>query len=150
MPRRGTEGPTRIGLTAAVSKVFREGAWKRHRLVDGLPSAGAPDGGLAVGLNGGSARHGSVWGVETWAPPEAGVPIALPWDKLGELLSIDWGRTRIAAEISALEPKRNPHKTAVDSNPYAVLASPDGRKIVEWPSTRGRHGLRLGLAGRGP
>ncbi|MCX5248424.1 ScyD/ScyE family protein [Streptomyces sp. NBC_00201] len=127
----GPEGPTCIGLTAAVSKVFREGdAWKHHRLVDGPSSAGAPDGGFAVGLSGVSARHGSVWGVETRAPPEAGVPTAPPWNKLGKLLSIDRGRARIAADISAVELKYNPHKTAVDSNPYAVPALPDGRGIV--------------------
>ncbi|WP_405659097.1 ScyD/ScyE family protein [Streptomyces sp. NBC_00079] len=127
----GPEGPTCIGLTAAVSKVFREGdAWKHHRLVDGPSSAGAPDGGFAVGLNGVSARHGSVWGVETRAPPEARVPTAPPWNKLGKLLSIDRGRARIAADISAVELKYNPHKTAVDSNPYAVPALPDGRGIV--------------------
>jgi len=128
---QGPEGPTCIGLTAAVTKIFRDGdAWKHHRLVDGLPSAAAPDGGFAVGLNGVSARHGRVWGVETWAPPEAGVPTTPPWKKLGKLLSIDRGRAGIAADISAVELKYNPHRTAVDSNPYAVLALPDGRKIV--------------------
>ncbi|MFE7167343.1 hypothetical protein [Streptomyces sp. NPDC057616] len=60
---QGPEGPTCVGLTAAVTEVVQDGRdWHRHRLAGGLPSAGAPDGGFAVGLNGVSARHGSVWG----------------------------------------------------------------------------------------
>ncbi|MHC3468306.1 ScyD/ScyE family protein [Streptomyces sp. 7R007] len=128
---QGPEGPTCIGLSAGVTKIFWDGgAWKHRRLVGGLPSAGAPDGGFSVGLDGVTALGGCVWGVETWAPPEAGVPTAPPWNKLGKLLSIDRGGARIAADISAVELKYNPHKASVDSNPYAVLALPDGREIV--------------------
>ncbi|MFF4502373.1 ScyD/ScyE family protein [Streptomyces sp. NPDC001401] len=128
---QGPEGPTCIGLSSAVTKIFWDGgAWKHYRVVDGLPSAGAPDGGFSVGVDGVSALNGCVWGVETWAPPEAGVPTTPPWNKLGKLLSIERGKARIAADISAVELKYNPHKASVDSNPYAVLALPDGRKIV--------------------
>jgi len=122
---------TCIGTTAAVTKVFWDGgAWKHYRVVDGLPSGAAKDGGFATGLDGVSALNGSVWGVETWAPPEAGVPTGPPWNKLGKLLCVAPGKATIAADISAVELRYNPHKTAVDSNPYAVLALADGRKIV--------------------
>lgn len=128
---QGPEGETCIGTSAAVTKVFWDGgAWKHRRLVGGLPSAAGKDGGFAVGLDGVSALNGCVWGVETWAPPEAGVPKSPPWNKLGKLLSIADGKATIAADISAVELKYNPHKASVDSNPYAVLALPDGRKIV--------------------
>ncbi|MFI9763177.1 ScyD/ScyE family protein [Streptomyces sp. NPDC051963] len=127
----GPEGETCIGLSSAVTKIYWDGgAWKHHRVVQGLPSAAAPDGGGATGVDGVSALHGKVWGVETFAPPEAGVPTTPPWNKLGKLLKITHGKARTAADISAVELKYNPHKASVESNPYAVLALPDGRKIV--------------------
>ncbi|PWI17555.1 hypothetical protein DI272_27865 [Streptomyces sp. Act143] len=131
----GPEGETCIGLSFAVTKIYWDGsAWQHYRVVRGLPSGAAPDGGLATGVDGVSALHGELWGIETFAPPEAGVPVTPPWNKLGKLLSIeqngDHGKARIAADISAVELRYNPHKASVDSNPYAVLALPDGRKIV--------------------
>ncbi|MEV0217861.1 ScyD/ScyE family protein [Streptomyces sp. NPDC050704] len=120
-----------IGTTAGVTKVFwNGGSWQQRRLVGGLPSSAAKDGGFAVGLNGVSALDGGVWGVETWAPPEAGVPEGRPWNTLGKLLGITHGKARIAADIAAVELKHNPHKATIESNPYGVLALPDGRKIV--------------------
>ncbi|MBD0839202.1 ScyD/ScyE family protein [Streptomyces sp. TRM68416] len=127
----GPEGETCIGLTSAVTKVYWDGgAWKHHRVVRGLPSGAAPDGGFATGVDGVSALWGELWAVETFAPPEAGVPTTPPWNKLGKLLRVDRGKAKIAADISAVELKHNPHKASVGSNPYAVLALPDGRKIV--------------------
>jgi hypothetical protein len=127
----GPEGETCVGLTSAVTKIYwNGGAWKHHRVVRGLPSGAAPDGGFATGVDGVSALHGELWGVETFAPPEAGVPTSPPWNKLGKLLNISHGKARIAADITAVELKHNPHKANIESNPYAVLALPDGRKIV--------------------
>ncbi|WAZ23600.1 ScyD/ScyE family protein [Streptomyces cinnabarinus] len=127
----GPEGETCVGLTSAVTKIYWDGgAWKHRRVVKGLPSGAAPDGGFATGVAGVSARYGEVWGVETFVPPEAGVPTHRPWNTLGKLLRIDHGTARIAADVSAVELKHNPHKANVESNPYAVLALPDGRKIV--------------------
>ncbi|MDQ1048005.1 ScyD/ScyE family protein [Streptomyces sp. V4I2] len=127
----GPEGETCVGLTSALTKVYWDGgAWKHHRVVKGLPSGAAPDGGFATGLDGVSALHGKVWGVETYAPPEAGVPTAPPWNTLGKLLDLEHGKARIAADISAVEFRHNPHKASLESNPYAVLVLPDGRKIV--------------------
>ncbi|MES5816462.1 ScyD/ScyE family protein [Streptomyces sp. RG80] len=131
----GPEGETCVGLSSAVTRIYwAQGAWQHHRVVQGLPSGAAPDGGFATGLDGVSALHGELWGVETYAPPEAGVPTTPPWNKLGKLLRIDPGgghdKARIAADISAVEFRYNPHKASVESNPYAVLALPDGRRIV--------------------
>ncbi|KUO21596.1 hypothetical protein [Streptomyces dysideae] len=53
-----------------------------------------------------------------------------PWNKLGRLLRITHGKAKIAAEVSAVEFRYNPHKANLESNPNAVLALPDGRKIV--------------------
>ena len=127
----GPEGETCVGLSSAVTKIYWDGgAWKHRRVVQGLPSGAAPDGGFATGVDGVSARQGELWGVETYAPPEAGIPTKPPWNTLGKLLRVRHGKARIAADITAVELKYNPHKASVESNPYAVLALPDGRKIV--------------------
>ncbi|MEV6959161.1 ScyD/ScyE family protein [Streptomyces sp. NPDC051207] len=127
----GPEGERCVGLSSAVTKVHRhKGAWKHHRVVEGLPSLAQPDGGFATGVDGVSARHGRLWAVETYAPAGSGVPTARPWNTLGKLLRIQHGKAKIAADVSAVEFRHNPHTTALDSNPYAVLALPDGRRIV--------------------
>ncbi|MER5751655.1 ScyD/ScyE family protein [Streptomyces sp. NPDC002088] len=127
----GEEGQTCVGLSSAVTKIYWDGgAWHHYRVVKGLPSGAAPDGGFATGVDGVSALDGCVWAVETYAPPEAGIPTGPPWNTLGKLLSVDHGTARIAADVTAVEQKYNPHKATVESNPYAVLALPDGRKIV--------------------
>ncbi|MGW2381409.1 ScyD/ScyE family protein [Streptomyces sp. NPDC001658] len=128
---QGPEGETCIGLSSALTKIYWDGgAWKHHRVVKGLPSGAAPDGGFATGLDGVSALHGSVWGAMTYAPPEAGIPTAPPWNTLGKLLRLGHGKARIAADIAAVEFRYNPHKANLESNPYGVLALPDGRRIV--------------------
>lgn len=68
--------------------------------------------------------------METFVPPAAGVPTVPPWKTLGTLLCIGHGKARIAADVSAVELRHNPHKANLESNPYAVLALPDGREIV--------------------
>ncbi|WP_328873332.1 ScyD/ScyE family protein [Streptomyces sp. NBC_00287] len=128
---QGPEGETCVGLTSAITKIYWDGgAWKHHRVVKGLPSGAAPDGGFATGVDGVSALYGEVWAVETFVPPEAGVPTTPPWNTLGKLLRVNHGKAKIAADVSAVELKYNPHKANLESNPYAVLALPDGRKIV--------------------
>lgn len=131
MHRTGARGETCVGLTSAITKIYWDGgAWKHHRVVKGLPSGAAPDGGFATGVDGVSALYGEVWAVETFVPPEAGVPTTPPWNTLGKLLRVNHGKAKIAADVSAVELKYNPHKANLESNPYAVLALPDGRKIV--------------------
>lgn len=128
---QGPEGETCIGLSSALTKIYWDGgAWKHHRVVKGLPSGAAPDGGFATGLDGVSALHGSVWGAMTYTPPEAGIPTTPPWNTLGKLLRLGHGKARIAADIAAVEFRYNPHKANLESNPYGVLALPDGRRIV--------------------
>ncbi|MFI7340094.1 ScyD/ScyE family protein [Streptomyces sp. NPDC050085] len=130
LPGGGPEGDTCIGTSAAVTKIYWEdGQRKRFRFVEGLPSAATKDGGFATGLDGVSVRDGRAWGVMTWAPPDQ-VPRGRPWNTLGKLLRLDWGRYQVAADIAAVELKHNPHRASVDSNPYAVLALPDGRTVV--------------------
>jgi hypothetical protein len=53
----------------------------------------------ATGLGGVSARNGHVWGVETYAPPEAGVPMTPPGNTLGKLRAE--GPPRAATSTSA-------------------------------------------------
>ncbi|WTN31129.1 hypothetical protein OHQ89_20715 [Streptomyces canus] len=45
-----------------------------------------------TGVDGVSALHGEIWGVETYAPPEAGVPTKPPWNTLGKLLRVGTAR----------------------------------------------------------
>ncbi|WP_338699651.1 ScyD/ScyE family protein [Streptomyces sp. Q6] len=126
----GPEGDTCLGTSAGVTKLYRDGGrWRQATFVAGLPSAATADGGFATGLDGVSVRDGRASGVMTWAPPSQ-VPKGKPWNTLGKLLDLDWGHHRVAADISAVELKYNPHKASVDSNPYAVLALPDGRRVV--------------------
>lgn len=49
------------------------------------------------------------------------------------MLDLKHGKAKIAADISAVGFRHNPHKASkasLESNPYAVLALPDGRKAV--------------------
>ncbi|WP_406169272.1 hypothetical protein OIE52_31375 [Streptomyces canus] len=91
--RRGPRGPDlRRTQLRRHQDLLGGGAWKHRRVVQGLPSGAAPDGGFATGVDGVSALHGEIWGVETYAPPEAGVPTKPPWNTLGKLLRVGTAR----------------------------------------------------------
>jgi hypothetical protein len=117
-----------------------------RRIVTGLLSFADPDGGFAVGADGVSTRNGTQVYIAMTADGAGLVgptgmarrrllpdtPVGTPGGgQLGKLL-LSWaGRTlRVAADISAVEAAEDPDGAGVDSNPYAVLALPDGRQLV--------------------
>lgn len=136
------QNQTCLGATGSISRVDHpattEGS-RPDRIVRGLLSAGGADGTFAVGSDGVAGRDGNIYIAMTYAPPDV-VPHPLPAKQLGKLLVARAGdRARILADITAVEfacPNcdgyRDPatHKPELDSNPYSVLALPDGRVLV--------------------
>ena len=121
-----------IGTTGSVA-LIKQAYWARSaaptRVVTGLLSAAAPDGGFAVGSDGVAAGElGRVFVAMTYAPPDL-IPEPLPGEQAGKLLAGYLNRVRVVADISGVEIDQDPDGQGVDSNPYAVLALP-GRQLV--------------------
>jgi len=117
----GPEGQNCAGATGSVSSVHKP--WfttnaMPHRIVKGLLSAAAPDGGSATGSDGVSSQHGSVLIQETHLPTIPGVP---NWQS-GQLLKLRGGHLSAVASISNVELTQNPDGLQVDTDPYAVLS----------------------------
>jgi hypothetical protein len=123
-----------IGTTGAIGFIGKPrsaaNAIVTH-LVTGLTSAAGSDGTFAVGGDGIALNHaGRLYIQMTYAPPDLGpIPNA---DQLGKLL--EYNRTtaklRTVADISAYELAHDPDGLGPDTDPYAVLAMPDGSKLV--------------------
>jgi hypothetical protein len=117
------------GSVALVRQAYRARSAAPTRVVSGLLSSAAPDGGFAVGPDGVAAGElGRVYVAMTYAPPDL-VPEPLPLGQAGKLLAGYLSRVREAADISAVEIGQDPDGQGVDSNPYAVLSLP-GRQLV--------------------
>jgi len=125
----GPEGQTCAGATGSISLVpFPR--WQHNskplRVVTGLLSGGAPDGGHSTGSDGVSYGNGRLLIQETALPPIAGLP---NWQS-GQLLSIRPGsKLRSVADISAVERNHNPDGLQVDTDPYAVLSLGQHRSV---------------------
>ncbi|MFN2471485.1 MAG: ScyD/ScyE family protein [Gaiellaceae bacterium] len=139
---RGGPGPCDIGAAhqfrcfGTTGAITRVGTFGQRRVVRGLPSQGLPDGTAAIGPHDVSF-DGGIYGY---------VPIGLGADPVirsrfgpeaalfGHLI-----RFRVAlpvlsgsiADIGAYEATVNPDGRVVDSNPYAVLARPGHRYLVD-------------------
>lgn len=128
----GPEGETCVGATGSVS-LIRHPSWTVNdpprRVVTGLMSGAAPDGGSAVGSDGVSYDRGSLLIQETYAPPEV-VPADLPAWQLGKLLRARGPHLSVAADITAVEQAQNPDGLQIDSDPYAVLSLGWDRSIT--------------------
>lgn len=128
----GPEGTTCVGTTGSVSLVPFPG-WQHNskpwRIVTGLLSGAAPDGGSAVGSDGVSYGSGRLLIQETFVPPEVLGP-GLPAWQSGKLLSARHGMLRVVADIAAVEQQRNPDGLQVDSDPYAVLSLGHRRSVT--------------------
>lgn len=127
----GPEGTTCVGATGSVS-LIRNPAWtykaKPHRIVGGLLSGAAPDGGSAVGSDGVSNARDRLLIQETYFPVT--LPSSLPRWQNGKLLDLRFGRLGTVADIAAVERSRNPDGLQVDSDPYAVLALGGKRSVT--------------------
>lgn len=125
-PAQCISGPdgeqTCIGTTGSITRVdtpWRASQVAPHRIITGLISGGAADGGSAVGSDGVAYRAGSTLIQETYAPVPPGT--AGGW-QLGKLLRASGGHLRSVANISAVEFRRNPDGLQKDTNPYGLLA----------------------------
>jgi hypothetical protein len=119
----GPEGQTCVGATGSVSLIAQPGLThnaRPHRIVTGLLSGAAPDGGSATGSDGVDAQNGSVLIQQTYFPVQ--LPHGLPAWQNGKLLAARHGRLSSVANIAKVELTRNPDGLQVDSDPYAVLA----------------------------
>jgi hypothetical protein len=117
------------GSVALVRQAFRARSAAPTRVVTGLLSAAAPDGGFAVGADGVAAGGlGRIFVAMTYAPPDL-FPAPLPGEQAGKLLVRYLGRVRAVADVSGVETGQDPDGQGVDSNPYAVLSLP-GRQLV--------------------
>jgi hypothetical protein len=120
-----------VGATGSIALV--RNAWAAHyvrpqRIVTGLLSAAAPDGGFAIGSDGVAAQSlDRIYIQVTNGPPDL-LPAPLP-GQVGKLLLARRGQLQPVADISAVEIASDPDGQGVDSNPYAVLALP-GRQLV--------------------
>lgn len=130
------QGPEFVGYTGSVSQVTdpqsAEGT-SPNRIVTGLLSAaGSPDGLFAVGSDGVSTRGPSsaIYIQETYAPPDV-LPTPPTGPQVGRLLRARRdGTFQSIANITAYEKANDPDGHGFDSNPYAVLALPDGSELV--------------------
>jgi len=123
------EGENCLGATGSITEVSLGGG-DQHRIITGFLSAAAPDGTGAVGSDGVSAEHNSIFVQETFFPPDAltNVPNAGQSGKLLRFTST--GRLTNFADISAVE-QTDPDHQGFDSDPYAVLALPNRRLVTD-------------------
>jgi len=125
----GPEGDNCLGATGSITEVSRWGG-DQHRIITGLLSGAAPDGTGAVGSDGVSFDHGSVFVQETFFPPDA--LGGLPANQNGKLLRrTTGGRLTTFADITAFERANDPDHQGFDSDPYAVLALPNRRLVAD-------------------
>lgn len=145
-------GPACVGFTSGISVVSRQ---RVHRVVTGLASEAKPNGFAATGLDGLSVlRNGTLFGIEalsedklsTIAPKETN-PISSfiseetnikARQQLGQLIQANRsGRWSAVANVGHFDFQWSAeHKELVpgqfpEANPYAVLAEPDMRWVVD-------------------
>lgn len=129
----GPEGTTCVGATGSISLVPLP-AWQHNarpwRIVRGLLSGAAPDGGSAVGSDGVSYGSGRLLLQETFFPPDA-LGSGLPAWQNGKLLTLTrHGHLRPVADIAAVEQQLNPDGLQIDTDPYAVLSLGRDRSVT--------------------
>jgi sugar lactone lactonase YvrE len=125
---------TRYGATGAVTRL-----WKgtQTRIITGLPSLAGQNGNgpsSAVGPHDVAVmKDGTVFAVVgLGANPRDRAKLGAAGPGFGRLIQIDpSGTWKNVADLSAHEAKHNPAGGPVDSNPYAVLAIPDGRVVAD-------------------
>jgi hypothetical protein len=137
----GERGEQCIGFTSGVSKIENGSA---HRVVTGQVSNAGRDGTVASGINGisilGDWRIFGVVGESRFAVPPTGFSVQTTEKAKAQLGRLDeftpGGHGRVVADVGGLDFKwSEEHKSLVpeqfpDSNPYAVLATPDGQWVI--------------------
>ncbi len=147
------EGDTSCyGPSGAITRIWQG---KQERIVTGLPSAGAKGG---KGGPAGSAAGGPVdvtvdkqghiaFIIGLGANPQERAQLGIAGAGFGQLITMDSkGTWRTITDVSAHEAAANPDGGEIDSNPYAVLAEPNGGHIVA--DAGGNALLRVDAKGR--
>lgn len=136
---RGGAGPCVVNPTNGEARCFgTSGAitrlWKgrQERVVEGLESHALPDGSSASGPTDISFQGSGGAYVTMGLGGDADFQAALGGTYSGTLLHMSAsGRLRVVADILEHEEDENPGEGAVDTNPYAVLAEPGERIVVD-------------------
>jgi len=136
---RGGAGPCITNPTTREVRCFgRSGAitrlWKgrQERVVDGLESHAIPDGSSASGPTDISFQGTGGAFITMGLGGNADFQAALGGTYSGTLLHMAAsGKWRVVADILAHEEDENPAGGPVDTNPFAVLAEPGGRIVVD-------------------
>lgn len=145
-------GTSCYGPSGAVTRIW-QGA--QTRLVTGLPSAadkGGKDG--PSGANAGGPhdvavdKQGAIAVViGLGANPQERAKLGIAGAGFGQLITIDGkGTWRSMTDVSSHEVAANPDGGEIDSNPYAVLADPNGGYVVA--DAGGNDLLRVDATGR--
>ena len=141
----GPEGKVCFGLSGAVTRIDANGP---TRVIEGLPSLAGDGGALATGPHGISLLGTGNLYLTTGLGADPAVRDELLADSgLGMLWRANHtrGTVRAIADLAAFEATENPDGTAVDSNPYGVIAVPGGQAITD---AGGNSVLFVNAAGR--
>lgn len=129
-------GASCYGPSGAVTRLWQG---KQQRIITGLPSA-ADKGGKAgpAGANAGGPHDVSVDKkgniaivIGLGANPQDRAQLGIAGAGFGQLISVDAkGAWRSMTDVSSHEVAANPDSGEIDSNPYAVLAEPNGGYVI--------------------
>lgn len=150
---KSPEGDTSCyGPSGAVTRVWQG---KQERFVTGLPSAAAKGGkdgpaganaGGPVDVTVNKQGHIAIL-IGLGANPQERAQLGIAGAGFGQLITMDTkGVWRTMTDVSSHEVAANPDKGEIDSNPYAVLAEPNGGYIIA--DAGGNDLLRVDAKGR--
>lgn len=119
------------GATGSITRVI---SGTQERLFTGLPSLAATGGGAATGPQDISLlQNGDAYvTIGLGANPDLRASLGVTGTQFGSLMRVDLaGATAKVADLAAYEKTNDPDGLGADSNPYAVLALPDRRLVVD-------------------
>jgi hypothetical protein len=118
-----------FGRTGAITRLWKG---QQARVVDGLESHALPNGSAASGPTDISFQGTGGAFITMGLGGDANFQAALGGTYSGTLLHMAAsGKWRVVADILEHEEDENPAGGAVDTNPFAVLAEPGGRIVVD-------------------
>lgn len=118
-----------FGRTGAITRLWKG---QQSRVVDGLESHALPDGSSASGPTDISFQGTGGAFITMGLGGDGEFQAKLGGTYSGTLLHMAAsGKWRVVADILAHEEDENPAGGAIDTNPFAVLAEPGGRTVVD-------------------
>jgi hypothetical protein len=125
-------GESCFGLSSAVTLVWpKKGGWGQKRVVTGLPSIADKDGSGALGLHDLAWGRGGLFGtIGLGGSPETRTAFGPDAKLMGHVVWFGPKKVVPVADLTGFEAKNNPDAkdagSAVDSNPYGLLATSHG------------------------